>query len=97
MNVSDNQRLNATDIEADRSKFGTRRSVSTLFQTTVDQQAGGAIEVQLVAGTGYAPGTTMMRKGGKFHTAARSPRPKNEVRITSFQRERGKVNFPIAA
>jgi hypothetical protein len=86
MNMSNDQGLNTRDIEADGRSLGAWLCIGCLLEPAVDQEADGGIEVELVAGAGDAPGTTMMGKGGKFHTAARSPRLKSEARITSLRR-----------
>jgi hypothetical protein len=73
VDMGNDQRLDTADIETDRCEFGAWRSICTLLQTTIDQQALRFIKVKLVTRTGYTAGATVMGKAGIFHTAARSP------------------------
>ena len=65
--MGDDQSFDTLHIETERCGFCAWRCLGALLQATVNQQAGGRIEVQLVARTGDAAGTTVMGKDGIFH------------------------------
>ncbi len=67
--MGDDQGLDALHVEAERRGLRAWRCIGALLQAAVDQQAGGRVEMQLVAGPGNAAGTTVMGKAGIFHAA----------------------------
>lgn len=67
--MGDDQGLDALDVEAERRRCCTWRGIAALLQAAVDQQAGGRIEVQLMAGASDAAGATVMGKKGISHAA----------------------------
>lgn len=61
VDVGDDQGLDAGDVEADGGGLGVARGcVGALFEAAVDQQAGGGVEVELVAGAGDAAGAAVV-------------------------------------
>ncbi|GLO14098.1 hypothetical protein PPUJ20028_26800 [Pseudomonas putida] len=69
MHMGDDQGPNALHVKTERRSFCTVRCLGALFETTVDQQTGEWVEVQLVARPGNAAGPTVMGKAGIFHAA----------------------------
>ncbi|MNJ53889.1 hypothetical protein D3C81_1175230 [compost metagenome] len=67
--MGDDQGLDALHLEAERRRCCAWCCVGALLQAAVDQQAGGRVEVQLMAGAGDAAGATVMGKDGIFHAA----------------------------
>ncbi|MNP00718.1 hypothetical protein D3C76_925130 [compost metagenome] len=69
MHMGDDQGLDALHAETEWCRCCAWRGLGALLQAAVDQQAGGRVEVQLMAGASDAAGATMMGKDGIFHTA----------------------------
>jgi len=67
--MGDDQGLDAVHIKTERRRCCSWRCLGALLQAAVDQQAGGQVEVQLMAGASDAAGATMMGKDGIFHAA----------------------------
>ncbi|MNR34468.1 hypothetical protein D3C85_1522430 [compost metagenome] len=69
MHMGDDQALDALHAETEWCRCCAWRGLGALLQAAVDQQTGGRVEVQLMAGAGDAAGATVMGKDGIFHAA----------------------------
>lgn len=69
MDMGDDQGLDILHIETELGGVDAGRSIGALLQAAVDQQAGGRIEVQLMAGASNATDATVMGKDRIFHAA----------------------------